>query len=242
MKKSIKYVVVFCLLLVMAMPATAFGAEKSCRTGSELCKTNASQLQNMLSGYISRAGINCNKAEFKNIMVKYAPASYSYKPAAPVAAERPLVKQAAPATPPAVQKPAPVNVDKAPAGNYEAQVVDLVNKERIAAGLAPLKYNSALAKVANVKAADLRDKNYFSHTSPTYGSPFDMMKSFGISYSSAGENIAKGYRTPDAVMDGWMNSPGHKANILNSSFTEIGIGYVTDAGGAGYWVQMFIRP
>ncbi|MEJ1730779.1 CAP domain-containing protein, partial [Escherichia coli] len=93
---------------------------------------------------------------------------------------------------------APVAAEKpaAPAGNYEAQVADLVNKERAAAGLVPLKYNAALAKVANAKAVDMRDKNYFSHTSPTYGSPFDMMKSFGIRYTAAGENIAKGYMNP----------------------------------------------
>jgi uncharacterized protein YkwD len=82
----------------------------------------------------------------------------------------------------------------------------------------------------------MRDKGYFSHTSPTYGSPFNMLKSFGISYKSAGENIARGYTTPKAVVDGWMNSPGHRANILNSSFTEIGVGYAS----GNYWTQMFI--
>ncbi len=117
-----------------------------------------------------------------------------------------------------------------------------MNKERAAQGLTALKYNANLSEVAKLKALDMKEKNYFSHTSPTYGSPFDMMRSMGIKYTSAGENIAKGYRTPDAVMKGWMNSPGHKANILNSNFTEIGIGYVTDSSGAGYWVQMFIRP
>lgn len=127
-------------------------------------------------------------------------------------------------------------------GAYEQQVVTLVNKERAAAGLPALTVNTSLANVAEKKAADMRDNNYFSHTSPTYGSPFDMMKQFGISYSSAGENIAKGQRTPDEVMTGWMNSPGHKANILNSSYTQIGVGYVTDSNGTGYWVQEFIRP
>jgi len=105
-----------------------------------------------------------------------------------------------------------------------------------------LKVNTKLSGVAEKKAEDMRDRNYFSHTSPTYGSPFDMMKQFGISYSSAGENIAKGQRTPADVMNGWMNSPGHKANILNSSYTEIGVGYVTDSNGTTYWVQHFIRP
>ena len=83
----------------------------------------------------------------------------------------------------------------------------------------------------------MKDNNYFSHTSPTYGSPFQMMKSFGISYKTAGENIAKGYKTPGAVVNGWMNSSGHRANILNSSFTRIGVGYVSNGH---YWTQMFI--
>ena len=87
------------------------------------------------------------------------------------------------------------------------------------------------------KSQDMHDKNYFSHTSPTYGSPFDMMKSFGISYRTAGENIAKGYRTPQAVVDGWMNSEGHRANILNASFKQIGVGYYANGY---YWTQMFI--
>lgn len=127
-------------------------------------------------------------------------------------------------------------------GSYEQQVVDLVNKERAAAGLSALTVNTKLANVAETKAADLRDENYFSHTSPIYGSPFDMMKQFGISYTAAGENIAKGQRTPEEVMNGWMNSQGHRENILNANFTEIGVGYVTDSNGTGYWVQEFIRP
>ncbi|WP_405127663.1 CAP domain-containing protein [Sinanaerobacter chloroacetimidivorans] len=127
-------------------------------------------------------------------------------------------------------------------GSYEQQVIDLVNKERAAAGLPALTLNTKLAGVAEKKAEDLRDKNYFSHTSPTYGSPFDMMKQFGITYKAAGENIARGQQTPSAVMNGWMNSQAHKNNILNKNFTQIGVGYVTDSNGGTYWVQMFIRP
>ncbi|NLY70715.1 MAG: serine protease [Clostridiales bacterium] len=127
-------------------------------------------------------------------------------------------------------------------GSYEQQVLELVNKERAAVGLPGLKMNADLAAVAEKKAEDMRDNNYFSHTSPTYGSPFDMMKQFGISYKAAGENIAKGQRTPEEVMNGWMNSKGHRENILNANFTEIGVGFVTDSNGGTYWVQMFIRP
>jgi uncharacterized YkwD family protein len=127
-------------------------------------------------------------------------------------------------------------------GDYEHQVLELVNKERAAAGLPGLVMNADLAAVAEKKAEDMRDNNYFSHTSPTYGSPFDMMKQFGISYKAAGENIAKGQKTPEEVMNGWMNSQGHRDNILNANFTEIGVGFVTDSNGGTYWVQMFIRP
>jgi len=120
------------------------------------------------------------------------------------------------------------------------EVVTLVNQERAKQGLAPLKYNSELSNVARTKSADMRDNNYFSHTSPTYGSPFDMMKKFGIDYMAAGENIAMGQPTAASVMDAWMNSPGHKANILSKNFTEIGVGVAKDKSGTIYWTQQFI--
>ncbi len=120
---------------------------------------------------------------------------------------------------------------------FEAEVVRLVNLERTKQGLSPLAQDWQLSRVARYKSQDMRDKGYFSHTSPTYGSPFDMMKSFGISYRTAGENIAKGYATPEAVVNAWMNSPGHRANILSRSFTHIGVGYVASGD---YWTQMFV--
>ena len=121
--------------------------------------------------------------------------------------------------------------------SYEKEVVRLVNVERTKAGLGELTYDWELSRVARIKSQDMKDNKYFSHTSPTYGSPFQMMKSFGISYRSAGENIARGQATPQAVVNAWMNSSGHRANILNSSFTHIGVGYVADGK---YWTQMFI--
>lgn len=122
------------------------------------------------------------------------------------------------------------------------QVVNLVNAERAKVGLAPLKVNTNLANMAKVKAEDMRDLKYFSHQSPTYGSPFEMMKTFGIRYSYAGENIAAGQKTPEDVMKSWMNSPGHKANILSKNFTEIGVGLAKGGSYGTYWVQEFIRP
>ena len=121
--------------------------------------------------------------------------------------------------------------------SYEQEVIRLVNQIRAENGLKALTHNWELSRVARYKSQDMKDNNYFSHTSPVYGTPFQMIKNFGISYRGAGENIAKGYATPQAVVNGWMNSSGHRANILNASYTHIGVGYVA---GGNYWTQMFI--
>ena len=122
--------------------------------------------------------------------------------------------------------------------NYESEVIRLVNEIRVKNGLRTLTADWELSRVARYKSQDMKDNNYFSHTSPVYGSPFDMMKNFGIKYKSAAENIAKGQATPQAVVNAWMNSSGHRANILNPSYTKIGVGYVAKGN---YWTQMFIR-
>lgn len=119
----------------------------------------------------------------------------------------------------------------------EQEVVRLVNIERTKQGLTALKSNDELSAVARLKSQDMRTNNYFSHTSPAYGSPFEMMKQFGISYSYAGENIARGQTSAQDVVNAWMNSTGHRQNILNSNYTEIGVGL--DKNGY-YWTQMFI--
>lgn len=116
-----------------------------------------------------------------------------------------------------------------------SEVVKLVNKERKAAGLKPLAVHTNLSKMAKIKAMDLFNNDYFDHTSPVYGSPFDMMDTFNITYRYAGENIAMGQTSAKEVVRDWMNSPGHKANILNAHYKMIGVGYYN-----GYWVQEFI--
>ncbi|MNR99461.1 Cysteine-rich secretory protein family protein [compost metagenome] len=116
-----------------------------------------------------------------------------------------------------------------------AKVVELVNKERTSEGLKKLVVHDKLRGLAKDKAIDLYKHNYFSHTSPTYGSPFDMMDAYDITFRYAGENIAKGQRTPEEVVKDWMNSPGHRKNILNPHYTMIGVGYFN-----GLWVQEFI--
>ncbi|CAM4291905.1 CAP domain-containing protein [Paenibacillus phoenicis] len=116
-----------------------------------------------------------------------------------------------------------------------SKVVELVNQERKKAGLKPLIVHTNLTKMAKTKAIDMFKTAYFSHTSPKYGSPFDMMDAFNITYIYAGENIGKGQRTAEEVVKDWMESPGHKANILNPKYKLIGVGYYN-----GYWVQEFI--
>ena len=122
------------------------------------------------------------------------------------------------------------------ASSFEEEVVRLVNVERQKAGLGAVTHRSDVKNVAEKKAMDMINSNYFSHTSPNYGSPFDMLKTFGVTYKAAGENIAKGQKSPQEVMNSWMNSSGHRANILNGQYNAIGVGYYN-----GAWVQMFIQ-
>ena len=121
------------------------------------------------------------------------------------------------------------------------EVLRLVNIERKKQGLNELVLNHTLNGIATKKAEDMRDKNYFSHQSATYGSPFEMLQRFGVKYQSAGENIAAGQKTAQQVMNDWMNSSGHRANILNKNYTELGVGYVEGGTYGTYWVQLFVK-
>lgn len=118
------------------------------------------------------------------------------------------------------------------------QVLAETNVYRTQNGLTPFKTLEALTGTAQDKAEDMATNRYFSHTSPNLGSPFDQMKAAGISYKRAAENIAMGQRSAKEVVDAWMKSPGHRANILNPQLTHMGVGY--DAKGH-YWVQQFTQ-
>ncbi len=131
-----------------------------------------------------------------------------------------------------------INIPTKEQATVEQEVVKLVNAERAKAGLPALKEDWELSRVAKYKSQDMHDKKYFDHTSPTYGTPFTMMKNFGITYKSAGENIAKGQRSAAEVVKAWMNSEGHRANIMSKNFTHIGVGYVAEGN---YWTQMFTQ-
>lgn len=123
----------------------------------------------------------------------------------------------------------------------ENEVARLVNVERARAGLQSLKLNWQLSRCARYKSADMASKGYFDHNSPTYGSPFTMMQNFGLRFSAAGENIAYGQRTPAEVMRDWMNSPGHRSNIMNRTYNEIGVGLAKNSRGVCYWTQQFMK-
>lgn len=138
---------------------------------------------------------------------------------------------------PVTPAPLPTEQTTSTLSAYDQKVVGLTNQERAKNGLAPLKVDETLSKMAREKSRDMSANGYFSHTSPTYGSPFDMMKQYGISYRSAGENIAMGQRSPEEVVTAWMNSEGHRKNILSPNFTHIGVGHIAQGN---YWTQEFI--
>ncbi|MCG7343964.1 S-layer homology domain-containing protein [Sporosarcina sp. ACRSL] len=134
-----------------------------------------------------------------------------------------------------IPEPPPAQMDE----SLAVQTINLVNKERQQQNLATLKQDDELSAIAQIKAEDMAKNNYFAHNSPTYGTVGNMLDQFGYDWMGYGENIAKGYTTAETVVQGWMESPGHRANILQSHFTNIGTGYATDQNGTTYWVHMF---
>jgi uncharacterized YkwD family protein len=244
-KKVIYSVAAAAALLVSAPGANQADAASNCPTPEQAKKMVVSQsgnlsqeqINNILQKYLKNYNIN-----FDDVQVNKQEAQ---KPAAPAPAQ---AQQ--PAKAPAQQSakaqetakaPAEQTQEAAPASSevsaYEKKVLELTNQERAKAGVPALKLDEELSKVAREKSRDMQSKGYFDHNSPTYGSPFDMMKQFGISYTTAGENIAMGQKSPEEVVQAWMNSEGHRKNIMNANFTHLGVGHVADGN---YWTQMFI--
>lgn len=160
-------------------------------------------------------------------------------PAQPPEEVEPPAEEAPPQeTPPAQEEP-DEDAPEESGGVQEAAeaVASLVNAARQDAGLSELELDADLCAAAQARAQEIAQS--FSHTRPDGSSCFTILEEFGISYRAAGENIAMGQRTPEEVMDGWMNSSGHRANILNGTFTSIGVGYYVDGAGAAHWVQIF---
>ncbi len=222
--------------------------------------TNQEDAKAFLDGYVKEleekygVKVNLNGAPSAEAAEKEAPKQAEQKPAEKVEAPK-EEKAEAPAEAPkqeapkqeaqAPQQQAPQQNAEKPAteqtagavSEFEKKVVELTNAEREKQGLAPLELDVELSKVAKDKSKDMQQNNYFSHNSPTHGSPFDMMKKYGIQYNTAGENIAQGQQSPEEVVNAWMNSEGHRANIMNENFTHIGVGHVEEGN---YWTQMFI--
>lgn len=166
---------------------------------------------------------------------------YVYQPTTTVKPSVPTTtKPSTPSTPSTnPTTPAPTPQPSTGISAEESKMVNLVNQARVSQGIKPLTVNSQLVNLARKKSQDMVAKNYFSHNSPTYGSPFDMMKNAGITYRIAGENLA-GAATTESAHQNLMNSSGHRANILNSSFTEIGIGIASGSIYGNIYTQMFI--
>ncbi|WP_413372276.1 CAP domain-containing protein [Paenibacillus taichungensis] len=262
-KKWMKTVVTSSLTAVLAvgvmLPASASAADASYKTTTKTTTykiTSTESLKAYIEQWLKDNGYTVSTGEGQATVEKPATQpDQTTKPAQPTTPAKPVT----PAKPTQEEKPAttpakdPSNSgtgtgtstgntgntsnsgSESTQSDFAAQVVKLVNAERAKAGLSALASDALLDKVAVAKVKDMSNNNYFDHQSPTYGSPFDMMKQFGVTYSYAGENIAKGQKTPQEVVTAWMNSEGHRANILSKNFTKIGVGYYN-----GYWAQEFI--
>ncbi|WP_391558874.1 CAP domain-containing protein [Robertmurraya sp.] len=232
MKKKVILTVAAAAALAVASPMAekASAAENTTTVQQKVYVyqgSNLNELNSYLQKYFANLGINFN--------TNTTTTTETQQPTQPTAqTQQPTETTTQPTT---TTEPTQTTQTTSALSAYEQKVVDLTNQERAKNGLAALKVDTALSKVAREKSLDMSKNGYFSHTSPTYGSPFDMMKQFGISYQYAGENIAMGQRTPEEVVQAWMNSEGHRKNILSANFNYIGVGYVESGN---YWTQMFI--
>lgn len=247
MKKSVAlFCAISCCAVVLASPASAHSPDSGrcrssrqtfCLSGESFCLDREELLQWFKKGCF----------DFSDLLPSLPDAPEGGGQTPPPAGEQP----GEPDNPPSSDKPtgpdAPSEPDS-PQGPsedetdglsaYEAQVVSLVNAERAAAGLSPLAVNTEAAKAARIRCQEQTVS--FSHTRPGGARFSSVLDELGISYLGAGENIAYGQRSADEVMAGWMNSPGHRANILREEYTEIGVGCLQDASGILYWTQLFL--
>ncbi len=144
-------------------------------------------------------------------------------------------------TPDAGDSPDPVDTDPLPGDSREEQVLVLVNQVRAEYGLDPVEWHDGAAAVALAHSKDMEDRNFFDHVNPDGQDPGDRLAEANVALSAWGENIASGYLTPESVMDGWMNSPGHRDIILTAGWTHLGVGITNPVNPGPYWTQNFIR-
>lgn len=257
MKKRIIFLTVLALIITTISGIAGFDVKKVSAA------TNQFQRVNYVNAVVTATALNVRQGASKSYPVVCVLkkgqtvkvfgklgnwyAVYEPKTGCVGAASATYLKQRTTGTPAATPKPAPApgtGTTSPPANTSgvsqdEQTILNLVNKARSDAGAGPLSFDTTLLKVARLKAKDMVDNNYFSHQSPTYGSPFDMMKQFGVTFKSAGENIA-GNATAEGAFRAWMGSPGHKQNIMNSGFNFTGIGVVSSPTYGKVFVQQFI--
>lgn len=241
MNRFVKYVIALGITTTMSMPVASFAAEPIKCNNQSIPKISNTAFLEHFKTYISNQNICINKIKIEGTKVIVTKTTSKKQVATKVKktkVQKTVVVSTKPSTTTksAIKTQTPITAPQVN-NSIATEILNLVNTERAREGLSPLKLNAALSNVATIKAKDLYDNNYFDHNSPTYGSPFDMMKKFGISYTAAGENIAKGQPDAQEVIAQWMNSPDHRANIMNPNYTELGVGHVGTV-----WVQMFIRP
>lgn len=196
--------------------------------GYTVCSTRGSQYSTASNGFYNPGSVTRYFNYYYYTPILKYPVPTSQKPVSQV-----------PVNPPAPAAPSTPTTPVSGLSAEESKMVNLVNQERTKQGVKPLGVNMVLVGLARKKSQDMVAKNYFSHNSPTYGSPFDMMKSAGVTYRTAGENIA-GAATTESAHQNLMNSPGHRANILNSAFNQVGIGIVPGSIYGNIFTQMFI--
>lgn len=225
-----------------AVNSSTPSANKSCPTNSAVAGKSYRMNSNSSNVYTYAYGSNSGSCSqwINNILNSFYGKTSSGSTGTTGTTSKPAQSTAPAASKPAASKPAASQPTGSSYSAFQTEVVRLVNVERAKNGLGALSIDSTLMKTATVKSQDMARNNYFDHTSPTYGSPFDLMKQYGVSYRTAGENIAMGQTSPAQVMNGWMNSPGHRANILNGSYTKIGVGAVQNSNGTYYWTQHFV--
>ncbi|OEH92480.1 CAP domain-containing protein [Bacillus solimangrovi] len=242
MKKGLLLTTATAFTLLVSAPGMSSAASNGLSPEQiEKIKINCEVPQGSINAMLPEAVDHINKKYNLNINPENLNINYASK--APAKQEAQATQPNTPSQPAEAQTPAESTKQEkteetsSALSQFEKEVVDLTNAERAKNGLAALEIDEELSKVARAKSADMQSNKYFDHNSPTYGSPFDMMKQFGISYKTAGENIAYGQKTPQEVVNAWMNSEGHRKNILNGQFTHIGVGFVEQGN---YWTQMFI--
>jgi len=239
MKQIYKKICVALLLIVLALPGVA--------TASTVFNVKVT-----LNGKTQTLNIPIDLESITQNYTKTIKLVYTYKDGKWILTSKEDTgsEQTTPSTPtvPSQPEPSKPETPATPVSNTtevkgltadESKMLELVNQERQRAGLKPLQIDMRLVEISRKKSKDMIDNNYFGHTSPTYGTPFDALKNNGISYRYAGENLA-GAPTVERAHTGLMNSPGHRANILNPNYTHIGIGIVEGGPYGKMFTQTFI--